>query len=311
MGEEFRADPAQQAAAEEAMRVAEAAEKEEQALATSENQQRLEEIERKKIELVERKFQLAELREGMKKSKAELKAMKKDNKNAEKKFKQVQEQSKKMKKLAKETKQACGEVVHLDLAERAVLNPGSSQLKTWKVKNTGKTIWAEDTWAVLCKGNKSLIMPGFEKVVVGALEPNDVAYIRVMITVPEDVGEYSVTYRLCAPVIGKFGVPLRTVVTVEEEQEFVDSPPASAQNSVINQDAHRSDFNALPALIEDDFIEELAEEIVEPVQPAFQYADALLTLQEFGFPVDQAKNALIASKGNVEQAINTLLVQQA
>merc|ERR1719192_785165 len=309
--EEFRADPAQQAAAEEALRVADQAEQEEQARIVEEKQRRLDEIEKKKIELAERKFQLAEMRESMKKSKAELKAMKKENKNADKKFKQIQEQSKKMKQLAMETRQQCEEVFHLDLAERAVLQPGSSVLKTWKVKNTGNTIWAEDTYAVLRKGNKSLVTPGFEKVIVGSLEPSDVAYIRIMLTVPEDVGEYSISYRLCAPVVGKFGKPLRTVVTVEEEQEFVDSPPASAHNSVVaDKAAHSSDFNALPALIEDD-IDDLAEEIVEPVepaQPAFEYPEQLKTMLEFGFPEEACKNVLIATKGNIDQAVNMLLM---
>jgi len=307
--EEFRADPAQQAAAEEALRVAEQADQEEQARIMEEKQRRLEEIEKKKIELAERKFQLKEMRESMKKSKAELKAMRKENKNAAKKFKQIQEQSKKVQQLSKETQQRCDEITHLDLAERAVLQPGSCVLKTWKVKNTGNTIWAEDTYAVICKGNKTLVTPGFEKVVVGSLEPNDVAYIRVMITVPEDVGEYSVSYRLCAPVIGKFGKPLRTVVTVEEDQEFVDSPPASAQNSQIaDKAAHNSHFNALPALIEDD-IDDLAEEIVEPIpaQPAFEYPEQLKTMLELGFGEEACKNVLVACKGNIEAAVNTLM----
>jgi len=308
--EEFRADPAQAAAAMEAQRVAEEAEKEEQARLEADKQQRLEEIEKKKIELANRKFQLAELRESMKKSKAELKAMKKDNKNAEKKFKQIKEQSKKEKQLARETRQQCEEVNHLDLAERATLKPGVSQLKTWKVKNTGNTIWAEDTVAVLCKGNKSIVTPGFEKVVVGALEPNDVAYIRVMLSIPENVGDYSVTYRLCAPVTGKFGKPLRTIVSVEEEQEFIESPPASAHTSVVEIADHKSDFNALPALIEDD-IDGLAEEIVEPAQPiepAFQYPEELKTMLEFGFAEEGCKAALIATNGNVEQAVNMYLM---
>lgn len=309
--EEFRADPAQAAAALEAQQVAEQAERAEQALIEAEKQQRLEEIEKKKVELAERKFQLAELRESMKKSKAELKAMKKQNKSADKQFKQIQEQSKKMKQLSRETQQQCEEIFHLDLAERANLKPGVSQLKTWKVKNTGKTIWAEDTVAVLCKGNKSMVTPGFEKVVVGAVEPNDVAYIRVMLTVPEDVGDYSITYRLCAPVIGKFGKPLRTIVSVEEEQEFIESPPASAHSSAIKSDADRkSDLNELPALIEDD-IDGLAEEIVEPVQPAqpaFQYPEQLKTMLEFGFAEEACKNALIASNGNLGNAVNMLLM---
>jgi len=303
-----KADPAQA----EAIRVAEAAEAEEQARIIAEKQRRLEEIEKKNVELAEQKFALAEMRESMKKSKQELKSLKKENKSADKKFKQIQKQSKQIKELSRATQQQCEEITHLDLAERAILKPGVGQFKTWKVKNTGNTIWDENTEAILCKGNKSLIIPGFEKVIVGAVEPNSVAYIRVMLSVPEAVGEYSVTFRLQAPVIGKFGKPLRTVVTVQEEQEFVQSPPESALSSEINMEDHKSDFNALPALIEDDqivdddqVIDDLAEEIVEP---AFEFPEQLKSMKEFGFPEEQSKNVLIAVRGNLEQAVNMLLM---
>merc|ERR1712117_59965 len=97
--------------------------------------------------------QLAAMRESMKKSKKELKQMKK----AEKKFREIQQQTEQVKQLSKATQQQCHEVYHLDLAETAVLPPGGSQLKTWKVKNTGSTMWDDNTVAMLVKGNKSVV----------------------------------------------------------------------------------------------------------------------------------------------------------
>jgi len=316
--EQFRADPAQADAVMEAERLAEQRALEEsareQARIMEEKQQRLEEIEKKKVELAEQKFQLAAMRDSMKKAKQELKALKKENKNSDKKFKQIQEQQKEVQKLSKATQQKCNEITHLDLAERAVLKPGSAQLKTWKVKNTGDSVWDDNTVAVLTKGNKSIVVQGFEKIHVGAVEPNSVAYIRVMLSVPESAGDYSVTYRLAAPVNGKFGKPLRTSITVqEEEEEFVDSPPVSAANSAVLDVNGRKDVGPdfLPALIEDDqAIEDLAEEIVEPaqpVEPAFAYPEQLKTLLEFGFPVEASKNALVAMQGNVQEAVQLLL----
>lgn len=402
LDKEFRADPAQAAAAQEALRIAEEAEREEQARALAEKQRRLDEIEAKKIELAEQKFQLAAMRESMKKSKKELKQMKKGNKKADKKMKEFQQQTEQVKQLSRATQQKCKEVSHLDLAETAVLPPGGSQLKTWKVKNTGNTMWDDNTFAVLVKGNKSIVIPGFEKVHVGAVEPGHVQYIRVMLSIPEQSGDYSVTYRLSAPVTGKFGKPLRTTITVEEEQEIVDSLPpssiASAKASVI-KDQVADDI--------DDFIEQLVEPpapsrmmqspvqnpnrmvqrqglfkeeprqparmmaspvkdpnrmvqrqgmfkeepkrgmMQSPVQsnqmvnrqglfkqephqakrmtespvqnrmmkrsdiefkePAFQFPEQLKALMEFGFPEDVCKNVLIATNGNVEEAVNTLL----
>jgi len=314
--EQFRADPAHAAAALEAERLDEQRALEEsareQARIMEEKQQRLEEIEKKKVELAEQKFQLAAMRDSMKKAKHELKALKKENKNSDKKFKEIQEQAKQVQMLSKATQQKCGEITHLDLAERAVLVPSSSQLKTWKVKNTGDSMWDDNTVAVLTKGNKSIVVPGFEKVHVGAVEPNSVAYIRVMLQVPETAGDYSVTYRLAAPVNGKFGKPLRTAITVEEEKvEFVDSPPQSAVQDIHERQNSGPDFNSLPALIEDDqAIEDLAEEIVEPakpVQPAFAYSEQLTDVLQLGFPEEASRNALIAAEGNVAEAVNILL----
>lgn len=296
LAEEFRADPAQAFAVEQARLEAEKAEK----------AKRLAEIEKKKIELAERKFQLAELRESMKKSKQELKAMKKEDKMHEKQFKQILKQTEQAKQLAKSTQPKCKEVTHLDLAETAVLKPGA-QLKTWKVKNTGTTLWDDNTVAEFAKGNKSMIVAGFEKVHVGSVEPGHVAYIRVMLNIPEDAGDYSVTYRLSAPVTGRFGKPLRSCVTVEAfEEEFVDSPPVSALQDL---DERTNSINSLPALIEDDVIDDIAEQVVEPevTEPAFQYAEQLKALLEFGFPEEACKATLVASNGNLEAAINMLL----
>lgn len=415
LDQEFCADPAQAAAAQEALRIAEEAEREEQARALFEKQRRLEEIEAKKIELAEQKFQLAAMRESMKKSKKELKQMKKGNKMAKKKEKEVQRQTEQVKQLSRATQQKCKEVTHLDLAETAVLPPGGCQLKTWKVKNTGNTMWDDNTFAEFAKGNKSIVAAGSEVAHVGAVEPGHVAYIRVMLDIPEQAGDYSVTYRLSAPVTGRFGKPLRTMFTVQEkEQEFVDSPPVSAQNSVI-ADREVDDFaeqiteppvqktlvmnggmktnvtgkehemmssndfyfkgNAKQKtkvldggmktnvtgkehemLSSKDFYfkdnrnqrsqagrmmenpvsnrmvqrqgmfkqqEERGRKsgmIESPVQnrmvqrsdfqfqePAFQYAEELKTLMDLGFSEDVCKNTLVATNGNVEEAVNVLL----
>merc|ERR1712066_96206 len=78
--------------------------------------------------------------------------------------------------------------------------------------------WCEDTIAVFNSGNHSLVVPGYDVIQVGSLEPNDVAYIRCMLTVPEVEGTYSLTYRLSGPE-GKFGGRLTTEIEVADEPE--------------------------------------------------------------------------------------------
>merc|ERR550534_3673654 len=120
-----------------------------------------------------------------------------------------------------------GEVTgHLDVDEKSVQQSGTNVLKTWKVKNTGKVAWCEDTIAVFNSGNHSLVVPGYDVIQVGALEPNDVAYIRCMLTVPEVEGTYNVTYRLSGPK-GKFGGRLTTEIeAVADKETSMEEPKA-------------------------------------------------------------------------------------
>merc|ERR1719219_1516660 len=129
--------------------------------------------------------------------------------------KEMKKAEKETKKKAKQTrKKLDGEVTgHLDADEKSVQKPGATVLKTWKVQNTGSTHWSEDTIAIFHSGNQSLVVPGYEVVQVGALEPSDVAYIRCMLSVPEVEGTYSLNYRLSGPK-GKFGDRLSTQVEV-------------------------------------------------------------------------------------------------
>lgn len=305
--EQFRGDPTKASQEEQAQQ---AAALEQIQREREENAKRMDEIEQKKVELAERKFQLSEARESMKKSKHELKQLKKEAKQAkkvEKKAREIAKQEEEVMRLHKSAQQSCEDVNHLDLAERAVLKAGMSQLKTWKVKNTGSTIWDDNTHAILVKGNKDMVIPGFEKVFIGALEPNDVAYIRVMLQVPMEKGDYSVTYRLRAPVTGKFGKPLRTTITVEDvPEEFVDSDDLESARNTEIKELVADVPEDVPALIDDD-VEELAEEVVEPAVPEFDYANELSMVMSMGFPEEISKNVLVATQGNVEQAIAMLL----
>merc|ERR1719348_1497333 len=132
-----------------------------------------------------------------------------------------------MKKAKKETKKATkethkkldGEVTgHLDADEKSVQKAGATVLKTWKVKNTGTVAWSEDTIAIFHSGNQSLVVPGYEVIQVGSLEPNDVAYIRCMLSVPDVEGTFSLTYRLSGPK-GKFGGRLTTEIEAVADKE--------------------------------------------------------------------------------------------
>merc|ERR1712048_1264294 len=146
---------------------------------------------------------------------------------AKKCAKELKEKKKELKQAKKEAKKAAklrfaSEVVaHLDLEECSNQVAGTYVLKTWKVKNIGTVAWSEDTIATFKKGAKNMVTPDSMNVMVGAVAPGDVTYIRAMFAIPEKAGKYKVVYRLHAPEAGKFGAPMKTFVVVEGAAEEV------------------------------------------------------------------------------------------
>merc|ERR1711879_927797 len=108
-------------------------------------------------------------------------------KEAKKCAKELKEKKKELKKAKKEAKKVgktrfASEVVgHLDLDECSTQAAGTYVLKTWKVKNTGTVAWSEDTMATFKKGAKKMVTPDSMNVMVGAVAPGDVTYIRAML----------------------------------------------------------------------------------------------------------------------------------
>merc|ERR1712048_42778 len=87
-----------------------------------------------------------ELKEKIKVLKKEAKLCRKELKMKKKEQKQVK---KELKKAHKRNKQrfASEVVAHLDTPEKHTALPGTSCLKTWKVKNVGTAVWSEETLA--------------------------------------------------------------------------------------------------------------------------------------------------------------------
>jgi len=222
------------------------------------------------------KFNISAIKKEAKQCAKELKEKKKQLKKAKK---EAKEELKKAKKVAK--KRFASEVVaHLDIEECSIQVAGTYVLKTWKVKNTGTVAWSEETIATFKKGAKNMVTPDSMNIMVGAVAPGDVTYIRAMFSIPEKVGKYKVVYRLQAPEAGKFGAPMKTFVIVEGAAEEVEAPvPESIPEPVPSA----------------------------PVAEVFEYEAQLVTLTSMGFDKEQAMSALVASAGNIESAFEVLL----
>merc|ERR1712100_344251 len=196
-------------------------------------------------------------------------------------------------------------VAHLDMELKSTQEPGSCTLKTWKVKNTGSEAWPAETYAVFVGGNQSLLPEGYSKVYVGPLNVGDVAYIRVMINVPEVPGSYSVAYKLITT-DGKFGQKMRTVVNVEkaaikpevirqesiqlaieeaskdERSESIDSIASAVEDDCPDLD-RASTVDSIATAVSVDIPNQIDDDVPEPsaprlTEPKFEYDDKIKSL---------------------------------
>merc|ERR1719361_953653 len=157
----------------------------------------------------------AEKKQEIRSKKEQIRALKKE-------AKQCRKELKAMKKASKPAAKVVG---HLDMDEVSEQVAGSCCLKTWKVKNTGTTVWPEETFITFTKGHVKMIADGYHAVpVTETVNPGEVTYIRSMFNVPNvPEGTFSVVYRLCDPNGKRFGPQLRTIIDVvaKEEEEVV------------------------------------------------------------------------------------------
>jgi len=273
--------------------------------------------------VADKKAEVQQKKQEVREAKAKVRALKKEMKACRKEMKKAKKQEKKVKKQEKKKKALDGEVTgHLDVEEKSVQQPGATVLKTWKVKNTGKVAWCEDTIAVFHSGNHSLVVPGYDVISVGALEPNDVAYIRCMLAVPEVEGTYHVTYRLSGPK-GKFGGRLTTEIEVakpeakatestDEKAVAFSSEPGKNIPSVIDL-TNEEEEEVWPEVLQPQPVKPSVP-LVAPSAPVvpekkFQWQKQKDQLKAMGFEMDDEtlESVLIVSKGDIGQAIQLLM----
>jgi len=267
-----------------------------------------------------------ECKEAKKEFKKECKHAKKEWKIAKKEMKKCRKSEK---KAAKKKLNLDAEVVdHLDMEEVSVQKPGATALKTWKVANTGTEAWPEGSCAVFVHGNKSLLVEGFEKCLVASVEPNSVAYVRVMFQAPELPGKYFVKYRMCHP-NGKFGKKMVQTIIVEEPEndeesnhvEFNDDAleevferpkmsRATTTDTIMTAVTEVSECGDIPDVIVDD-VDEVHPSAprLSAEQPQREFPKEIALLKSMGFAQDDETldASLVACKGDIAQAVSMLM----
>jgi len=254
----------------------------------------------KKIELKEKKQKIHALKKEAKKCRKELKSLKKACKQAQKQEK---------KKISPNSKV----VAHLETDEKSTQLPGALVLKTWKVLNTGKCVWNDgEVTAEFVKGDAALVVEGFEVMQVESTKMNGAAFINCMLQVPTIPGRYVVVYKLAYN--GKrFGEKLRTVIFVKEPEQKPVVPEEEEEDRGVIEDFEEEEIPYVEERKEDVQEEIPAPQVIdepvpaEPVLEAFAFADQLANLVGMGFQEDTSKTALVATNGDMPQALELLL----
>lgn len=251
--------------------------------------------------------ELRGMKQAQKAKQQELKATKQQIKKAKKQKKAAKKQMKKNKGLAVEV------VGHLDLDHYAICAPGTTVLKTWKIKNVGDVAFTEETIACFAGGAEDLVIPDYRVVPVGEVQPGHVAYVHVMLQVPDVKGQYKVTYRVNGPLQNNmvdFGF-METIIDVsedlkEEKPEIVEVEEVEAVPSApVLEDLVAKEFvpqDSLPSATEE--VEELYDE-PEP-EEEFEHAEGLSALVAMGFPEEMSKAVLVAVNGDLNRALESL-----
>lgn len=244
-----------------------------------------------------------EMKQKVKALKKEMKAIRKEQKKLKKMEKKAAKQSRKeAKKVRKQLD--CEVTGHLDMEETSQQIAGAMVLKTWKVKNTGAVAWPEDTIAVFHTGNESVICPGYEVIQVGAVDPNDVAYIRCMLAVPHVEGSYSLTYRLSGPAVGKFGGRMSTEIEVSKKPAEIKEPLESEVGIPRAIDLAEAEIEE-----EEGVMKEPSAPAPKELEQPFQFQQQKQQLKMMGFEMDDETldSVLVACKGDIGQAISLLM----
>lgn len=203
-------------------------------------------------------------------------------------------------------------VAHLDTPNKSTQPAGALILKTWKVLNTGKCDWNDgEVTAEFVKGDSALLVEGFEVMQVESTKMNGAAFINCMLQVPTVPGRYVVIYKLAYN--GKrFGEQLRTVIFVKEPEQKPVAPEKEEEERGVIEDLEEEEIPYVEERKED--VEEeipapqvVVEPVPEPAAEAFAFPVRLANLVGMGFQENTSKAALVATNGDMPQALELLL----
>jgi len=183
-------------------------------------------------------------------------------------------------------------VEHVTIPERAVVLPGQTLIKTWRVENVGSSDWPENGKLIFLRGDRS--MSTEEEFPVPICKVGQSVEVSAVILTPTQSGRHTAVFRLADAERMPFGPRLWCDVIVH------DSLPSAPTPTIVPME---TTSNIVPQSVQ------LIQSQLEPV-PQNKCTIQLRALESMGF-VDTELNKQLLEKhnGNV-QAVCEYLVQQ-
>jgi hypothetical protein len=202
-------------------------------------------------------------------------------------------------------------VENVTIPERAVVLPGQTLIKTWRVENVGKTDWPENSRLIFLRGDRS--MSTEEEFPVPVCKAGQSVEISAVIQTPTQQGRHTAVFRLADSERVPFGPRLWCDVVVPDlsgasTEPSTASPWASAPPSGPLPSAPKPVETSVPMEI----TTESKGEPVSPPKPSEKvvekYPIQMRALSSMGF-IDEALNLSLLEKhnGNVQIVCEHLL----
>jgi len=189
-------------------------------------------------------------------------------------------------------------VENVTIPERAVVLPGQTLIKTWRVENVGKTDWPENSRLIFLRGDRS--MSTEEEFPVPTCKAGQSVEISAVILTPTQQGRHTAVFRLADSERVPFGPRLWCDVVVPDLSGASVDAPAPATTLPVPS-APTSESSAPMDISE-------AKTEKPKSEPEPKYAIQMRALASMGFKdEEQIKFLLEKYNGNVQTVCERLL----
>lgn len=201
-------------------------------------------------------------------------------------------------------------VTDVTVANRAIVDPGVSLRKAWKLQNDGENAWPHGCTLVNQSDRPVFGEAAAAPIPLPALAPGQECDAETTIRTPTVPGHYSSYWIVCDPMGNSFGDRFWIDIIVPETESKPAASPEGAAAVAIEDVAEVTAAVAIEDTVEAPLEDKPAAEDFEMVEPASvdPLEHAMTQLTAMGF-LDEDKNRQIlkVANGNVGEAVNRLL----